>query len=102
MVESSKSRSIALKKLAKWAPSPTASYNKKTNVAAPLSADAPFSPIYDEQLQQGSLYIIKVKQVSLALFEGKLRKAAEVENVTYLFCMCQDGMMTCVAFQFFV
>ncbi|KAG1150463.1 hypothetical protein G6F37_002192 [Rhizopus arrhizus] len=40
------------------------------NVAVPLSADAPFSPIYDEQLQQGSLYIIKVKQVSLALFEG--------------------------------
>ncbi|KAG1470358.1 hypothetical protein G6F56_002730 [Rhizopus delemar] len=68
MVESSKSRSTSLKKLANWTPSSTT--YKKASVAIPLSADAPFLPIHYEQLQPGSLYITKVKQVSLALFEG--------------------------------
>lgn len=69
MVETNKSRTT-LKKLAKWTPSSNSSFNKK-GIASPLSPDAPFVPVHYDQLQQGSLYIIKIKQVSLALFEGK-------------------------------
>ncbi|CEG71342.1 hypothetical protein RMATCC62417_07092 [Rhizopus microsporus] len=69
MVETNKSRTTTLKKLAKWTPSSNSSFNKK-GIASPLSPDAPFVPVHYDQLQQGSLYIIKIKQVSLALFEG--------------------------------
>jgi hypothetical protein len=69
MVES-KHKNITLKKLARWSPS-TSSSQKKTNSIAPLSSDAPFTPVHHEKLQQGSIYIIKVKQVSVGMFEGK-------------------------------
>ncbi len=66
----SKSRNTTLKKLARWTPSP--SNDRKTTAVPPLSSDAPFTHVHHDQLQQGSLYIIKIKQVSLAMFEGQL------------------------------
>ena len=67
MVESSKPRTTTLKKLARWNPSP----NDKKNHIPPLSSDAPFLHVHHDKLQQGALYIIKIKQVSLAMFEGQ-------------------------------
>ncbi|KAI8883016.1 hypothetical protein K501DRAFT_333641 [Backusella circina FSU 941] len=69
MVES-KHKNVTLKKLARWSPSASSSSQKKTNSIAPLSSDAPFTPVHHERLQQGSIYIIKVKQVSVGMFEG--------------------------------
>lgn len=66
----SKSRNTTLKKLARWSPSP--STDRKTATVPPLSSDAPFTHVHHDKLQQGSLYIIKIKQVSLAMFEGQL------------------------------
>ncbi|CEP18363.1 hypothetical protein [Parasitella parasitica] len=68
-----KQRNITLKKLARWGPSssvPSQASASKTQTIPPLSNDAPFVNIHHDNLQQGSLYIIKIKQVSLALFEG--------------------------------
>ncbi|KAI8644640.1 hypothetical protein BD408DRAFT_413027 [Parasitella parasitica] len=67
-----KQRNITLKKLARWAPSssPSQTSLSKAQTLPPLSNDAPFVSIHHDNLQQGALYIIKIKQVSLALFEG--------------------------------
>jgi hypothetical protein len=64
-----KPRNTTLKKLARWSP---ASPNSAS--VPPLSTDAPFPHVHHDQLQQGSLYIIKIKQVSLAMFEGQIMK----------------------------
>ncbi|KAG2210219.1 hypothetical protein INT47_003204 [Mucor saturninus] len=60
-----KPRNTTLKKLARWSPS-----SPNSASIPPLSSDAPFAHVHHDQLQQGSLYIIKIKQVSLAMFEG--------------------------------
>lgn len=56
-----------LKKLARWTPSTATSRNQ---VVSPLSQETPFVNVAHDKLQQGGLYILKIKQVSLALFEG--------------------------------
>ncbi|KAG2229357.1 hypothetical protein INT48_004064, partial [Thamnidium elegans] len=63
-----KPRNTTLKKLAKWNPSSPSSAGMSS--VPPLSSDAPFTRVHHDQLQQGALYIIKIKQVSLAMFEG--------------------------------
>jgi hypothetical protein len=70
-----KQRNTTLKKLARWTPSssPSHSTSARAHAIPPLSNDAPFVNIHHEKLQQGALYIIKIKQVSLAMFEGKLK-----------------------------
>lgn len=60
-----------LKKLARWTPSTTTSRNQ---FVQPLSQEAPFTIVPHDKLQQGGLYILKIKQVSLALFEGMYTK----------------------------
>jgi hypothetical protein len=69
----SKPRSATLKKLARWTPSSSGlpSDGQRKPSIPPLSNDAPFINVHHDNLQQGALYIIKIKQVSLALFEGK-------------------------------
>lgn len=69
-----KQRNTTLKKLARWTPSsPSHSTSARTHAIPPLSNDAPFVNIHHDKLQQGALYIIKIKQVSLAMFEGNLK-----------------------------
>ncbi|GAA5805249.1 hypothetical protein HPULCUR_010763 [Helicostylum pulchrum] len=63
-----KPRNTTLKKLARWNPSSPSSAGMSS--IPPLSSDAPFTHVHHEQLQQGGLYIIKIKQVSVAMFEG--------------------------------
>jgi hypothetical protein len=90
MVES-KHKNVTLKKLARWSPSASSSSQKKTNSIAPLSSDAPFTPVHHEKLQQGSIYIIKVKQVSVGMFEGKschIRKG-KVCSLTWSFVIAR-------------
>ncbi|KAF1803502.1 hypothetical protein V8B55DRAFT_1506074 [Mucor lusitanicus] len=65
-----KQRNTTLKKLARWTPSSSPSPSNRASVIPPLSNDAPFVNIHHDKLQQGALYIIKIKQVSLAMFEG--------------------------------
>jgi hypothetical protein len=68
----SKSRNTTLKKLARWTPSSSpVTQGGRTASITPLSSDAPFVHVHHDKLQQGSLYIIKIKQVSLAMFEGQ-------------------------------
>lgn len=74
----SKQRNTTLKKLARWTPS-TPSYSTSDNRGRtasipPLSNDAPFTHVHHDKLQQGALYIIKIKQVSLCMFEGQFNK----------------------------
>jgi hypothetical protein len=82
----SKQRSTTLKKLARWTPSSSASLSdgqRKPRIP-PLSNDAPFVHVHHDKLQQGALYIIKIKQVSLAMFEGKyMRIKLELRNRIY-------------------
>lgn len=66
-----KQRNTTLKKLARWTPSSSPSPSNRASVIPPLSNDAPFVNIHHDKLQQGALYIIKIKQVSLAMFEGE-------------------------------
>lgn len=71
----SKRRSTTLKKLARWTPSSSSdssSNRQRKPSLPPLSNDAPFLHVHHDKLQQGALYIIKIKQVSLAMFEGKI------------------------------
>ncbi|KAG1093836.1 hypothetical protein G6F42_018874 [Rhizopus arrhizus] len=67
-----KQRNTTLKKLARWTPSSSPSPSNRASAIPPLSNDAPFVNIHHDKLQQGALYIIKIKQVSLAMFEGEL------------------------------
>lgn len=67
-----KPRNTTLKKLARWNPSSPSSAGMSS--VPPLSSDAPFPHVHHEQLQQGALYIIKIKQVSIAMFEGQIKK----------------------------
>jgi hypothetical protein len=68
----SKPRNTTLKKLARWTPSSSPSGSERRIASIPpLSNDAPFVHVHHDKLQQGSLYIIKIKQVSLAMFEGQ-------------------------------
>ncbi|KAI9258239.1 hypothetical protein BY458DRAFT_283653 [Sporodiniella umbellata] len=69
MEGNNKLRNKTLKKLAKWAPSSNSRFKKSANIT-PFNINTPLLKTHHDQLQQGSLYILKIKKVTLALFEG--------------------------------
>lgn len=74
MVESGRSKTSALQRLKRWpttSPSSSTTHrleSKKNNVAMESNF---FQPIDHENLVQGMLYIMKVKIVTIGLFEGR-------------------------------
>ncbi|KAI9025285.1 hypothetical protein CLU79DRAFT_744872 [Phycomyces nitens] len=65
----SNSNSSALQKLARWHPSANSSQTDKKNAGQSMF-DGPLESLEHDDLKQGSLYILKINQVSVTLFEG--------------------------------
>ncbi|OAD78633.1 hypothetical protein PHYBLDRAFT_163730 [Phycomyces blakesleeanus NRRL 1555(-)] len=63
------SNASALQKLARWHPSANSSQADKKNAGQSIF-DGPLESLEHDELKQGSLYILKINQVSVTLFEG--------------------------------
>ncbi|KAI8974117.1 hypothetical protein BDB01DRAFT_838896 [Pilobolus umbonatus] len=65
-----KTKNTTLKKLARWSPASPPPPPPQVLNLPPLSTEAPFTPVNIDRLVQGGIYILKIKQVTIALFEG--------------------------------